>query len=506
MSSKVKIKINGREVEAESWMTVMQAAEACGIHIPHLCYHPGLRPVATCRLCVVKIEGVPKLQTACSTKVSEGMVVWTETEEVRKARADALEFLLINHPLDCPRCEKAGECLLQDYSFFYGKGKGRFRERKRDFGGRDISSKITLRPNRCVLCTRCVRYAEEVIKTGGLTVVERGGRAHIAVYPEGGFEGDYTLNVTSLCPVGALIPIDWRFKARPVYLRVASSICPLCSRGCNVYLDVKGIEPVRVRPRENRKVNYFYLCDYGYYAYKHFLPSKRELYFLERKDGLKRAIPERVFSSISDFLFRHLSHTGICLSPFLSNEEMIALKEFGNLLKVSSFYFIPPEYVREHENSWLMKPEKAPNMEGLRKILPEAREFSLAKEKVLFVAGDIMRELSLPGEVERIVLFSSSIPEGWKDKIEFFVPLAGWAERNGTWTNFEGRVQWFESAIEPVGDSMRVMDFLSEISGKMGVGFPFRSAKDVIPLLKRFFPDAPVEEEMKGSVRKTGVR
>jgi len=505
--SRVKIKIDGREIEAEEWMTIMQAAESAGLEIPHFCYHPALKVVATCRLCVVKIEGIPKLQTACSTKVSDGMVVWTDTDEVRRARADALEFLLINHPLDCPQCEKAGECRLQDYVFKYGKPQSRFKERKRDFGKGDISSKIKIRPNRCVLCTRCVRYAQDILKTGGLCVVERGGKAHVTVYPENGFEGDYTLNVTTLCPVGALISKDWAYKARPVYLRVASSICPLCSRGCNVFLDVKGIEPVRVRPRKNLKVNYYWLCDYGYLSYKSFVLSEREIYTLERKNSvLVRGIQEKIIHNLCEFIKNHSKEIGICLSPFLTNEEIIAIKEFGGGGGINSFYFIPPEYVKEHENVWLLKPEKAPNMTGLKKILPFVKEVSSAGEKILAIFGWIIREVSIPSTVKKVILVSNRIPENLKEKVEYFIPEAGWAEKCGTWTNFEGRVQWLTNAIEPVGESIRIIDLIQFVSKALRVSLKFSSAEDLVKAVKEYYPEAEIEGEIRESGRKTGVR
>ncbi len=505
--SKVKIKVDGKEIFAEDWMTIMQALEANDIEIPHFCYHPALKVVATCRLCVVKIEGVPKLQTACSTKVSDGMVIWTDTDEVRRARADALEFLLINHPLDCPQCEKAGECKLQDYTFKYGKPESRFKEKKSDFGKWDISSKIMLRPNRCVLCTRCVRYIERVLKSGGLCVVERGGKAHITVYPEGGFEGDYTLNVTTLCPVGALISKDWAFKARPVYLKVASSICTLCSRGCSVFLDVKGIEPVRVRPRKNLKVNFYWLCDYGYLSFKEFQLSRRELYALERKNsGLIRAMPEKVIDGILEFIKKNPGEIGICLSPFLTNEELIAIKEFGEKMGISSFYFIPPEYVKEHENSWLLKPEKAPNMNGLKRIIPAIKNLLDAEERILIVLGWIMNDVSVPSRVEKVLLVSNRIPENLKERVELFIPEAGWAEKEGSWTNFDGMVQWLSSAVDPAGESIRILDLIIFISRNLGLNLPFSSIDGIIPLLKTYFPDADVEGEKRNAIRKIGVR
>lgn len=505
--SKVRIKIDGKDIGCEDWMTIMQAAESAGIEIPHLCYHPALRAVATCRLCVVKIDGIPKLQTACSTKVADGINIWTETDEVRKARADALEFLLINHPLDCPQCEKAGECKLQDYVFIYGKQKSRFREKKRDFGRRDISSKIMLRPNRCVLCTRCIRYAEEILKTGGLCVVERGGKTNITVYPEGGFEGKWTLNVTNLCPVGALIPKEWACRSRPVYLKVVSSICPMCSRGCNVFLDLKGIEPVRVRPRINPKVNFYWLCDYGYSSYKAFELSKREIHTLERKNStLVRGVPENIIQNACDFIKNSSREMGICLSPFLSNEEIIAIKEFGEKLGIKSFYFIPPEYVKEEEKDWLLTSEKAPNMNGLKKIVPSIKDLSSAQERNLTIFGWILKDLSLPSVVEKVLLVSNRIPENIKEKVGFFIPEAGWAEKEGSWTNFEGRVQWFGNAVQPVGESIKITDLIIFISKKLMVDLSFSSPDALLSLLKAQFPSAPIEEERMSAVRKIGVR
>lgn len=500
---KVKIKIDGKEYEVEGWMSILRAAQSVGIEIPHFCYHPALRVVATCRLCVVKVEGIPKLQTACSTQVKNGMVIWTNTEEVRRARADALEFLLANHPLDCPQCEKAGECKLQDYAFNYGKPVSRFREVKRDLGKRDISSKITLRPNRCVLCTRCVRYAEEYMGTGGLTVVERGGMANVAVYPEGAFEGDYTLNVTHLCPVGALIPKHYMYKSRPTYLKVGSSICPLCSRGCNVFLDIKGVEPVRVRPRENMEVNYYWLCDYGYLAYQHFKPLNRERTLLVKIGrDLRRQLRDKIIKYIAGELKK--GDFSIVITPFLTNEELMAVKVFSEKLGINKIYLLYPEYIKEHEGSELLKPEKAPNMKGVERIFGKLEPETEASGDV-FLIGWFFKEPNFGRGVSEIFVHSLKLPSSCREKIEAFVPEAGWGEKEGSFTNWEGRVQWMTKIIDPIGESMDVITLLSILASEIGIDFPYRTPYDTMADLKKVLPGYDVEMPSRG-IKKVGVR
>jgi NADH-quinone oxidoreductase subunit G len=272
----IKLFIDGAPVEVAEGTTVFKAAERAGVAIPHFCFHPAFAPEGSCRLCLVQIEGSPKLELSCSTIVREGMKVATASPVVREARRSVLEFLLAEHPLDCPICDKAGECKLQDYSRDYGLTESAFREFKEK---RDkkvvIGEKLLLDRERCIQCTRCVRFLAEITKTHELGVFERGVHAEIGILDGSPVRNGYSGNLVDLCPVGAITDTDFRFKTRPWFLSRGESLCPHCGRGCSIYIDyhpgfprVPGSAKVyRIRPRTNEKVNGPWICDVGRTAF-----------------------------------------------------------------------------------------------------------------------------------------------------------------------------------------------------------------------------------------------
>jgi len=234
----VKIFINDNPVEVNSDATILDAAQKAGIDIPHLCYHQAFPPEGSCRMCLVEIEGAPKLELACSTPVRDGMKVYTHTGEVCEARKGVLEFLLANHPNDCPICEQSGDCKLQDYYDEYGLFDSRFSENKiRREKKVTLGKNLLLDRERCILCTRCVRFLKNI--TGGeeLGVFQRGSEAEIALFPGETLDNNYSGNLAEICPVGAITDLDFRFKSRTWFMESAPSLCPLCSRGCNIYID-----------------------------------------------------------------------------------------------------------------------------------------------------------------------------------------------------------------------------------------------------------------------------
>jgi NADH-quinone oxidoreductase subunit G len=237
----IKLFIDGAPVEVAEGTTVFKAAERAGVAIPHFCFHPAFAPEGSCRLCLVQIEGSPKLELSCSTIVREGMKVATASPVVREARRSVLEFLLAEHPLDCPICDKAGECKLQDYSRDYGLTESAFREFKEK---RDkkvvIGEKLLLDRERCIQCTRCVRFLAEITKTHELGVFERGVHAEIGILDGSPVRNGYSGNLVDLCPVGAITDTDFRFKTRPWFLSRGESLCPHCGRGCSIYIDYRG--------------------------------------------------------------------------------------------------------------------------------------------------------------------------------------------------------------------------------------------------------------------------
>ena len=277
----VTLTIDGKAVTVPKGRTVLQAAIESGIKIPYYCYHPGLGIDGSCRVCIVKIEKMPKLQTSCSTPVADGMVVSTDTPDVVEARASVFEFLLINHPLDCPVCDKGGECPLQDFSYSFGPNESRMEFPRRVFDGEGVRADVDFGPtlmlnrNRCILCTRCVRFMREVETDAQINIVDRGYGSEIATFQEEGVHSLLSGNLMDVCPVGAITTRDYRFKARPWDNPDAvDTICTLCEKGCNttVWLKAKpewakGAQLIRMTPRFNPEVNSYWMCDIGRFDY-----------------------------------------------------------------------------------------------------------------------------------------------------------------------------------------------------------------------------------------------
>ena len=264
----VNLTIEGRPVSVPAGTSILEAAKAAGVLIPHYCYHPGLPVAGVCRMCLVEVEKAPKLAPSCATSVAEGQVVRVHTDKALEARQGVLEMLLINHPLDCPICDQAGECELQDYTFQEGRAEGRYREAKRFNPVEDFGGDVIYVANRCILCTRCVRFMDDVAQHPILNVSERGDRAVI-----GKFEGEdmthpWAGNVIDLCPVGALLSKDALNKARAWELDRAASVCPNCSQGCNIMIEARDNTVVRLRPRPNEDVNKYFMCDHGRLNYR----------------------------------------------------------------------------------------------------------------------------------------------------------------------------------------------------------------------------------------------
>jgi len=255
------LKIDGQEITVEKGTTILQAAQALEIYIPHYCYHPGLSLVGSCRMCLVEEARSVKLIPSCCYEVTEGMDVKTQSEKVIQARKSVLEFLLINHPLDCPVCDKAGECQLQDYAYEYGGQKSRMDVPKNRFPKKDLGKHILIWPERCILCSRCVRFCQEISGTHELFVMSRGDHSEISVMPDKRLDNRLSGNVVEHCPVGALISKEFLYQSRVWYLNKSAGLCPLCSRGCNVSYEHRDRRIYRVLSRHNPMVNGYWICD-----------------------------------------------------------------------------------------------------------------------------------------------------------------------------------------------------------------------------------------------------
>ncbi len=464
-----KVIIDGREIEAKQGEMLLPTALDNGVFIPHYCFHPKLSIDGSCRLCLVKVEGIPKLTIACNTPVRDGMVVDTCCEEVAKARRGVMELLLVNHPLDCPICDQAGECYLQDYSFEFGTGTGRSREVRRKLLKRvDIGPRVVFDQERCILCRRCVRFCREISKTGELGVFNLGDQSRVDVFPGAPLANDYSLCTADICPVGALLDKNFHHRLRVWFLEETETICPGCSRGCNVKLGTYRNRVYRMIPRRNDEVNDTWMCDQGRTTHKSIDSPERLQRPLVRHDSRlvevewEEALAEaarRLGSVARKYGGDAVAGVG---SPHLTNEENFV---FSRLVQGGLKSRNLDLAVRlGKEDSILIKAEKAANVRGSREVgvKPGAGgwdirgiESALAggRLKGLYLVGDdacsLWPEQSLAklGALEALVVQDLTLNHAARAAHVVF-PSLTFAEKDGTVTNFAGRVQRLRKAVD----------------------------------------------------------
>ena len=470
----VKLTIDGQEVVVPKGTTILQAAQSLGIEVPHYCYHAALSSPAQCRLCLVEVAGAPKLSPSCVTAVQDGQVVQTASEKAKAMREGVLEFYLASHPLDCPICDQSGECKLQDYVFAEGRKHGRNREPKRVFGRDDFGADILFYGDRCVMCTRCVRFMEEVAKDPVLTVVERGNRSVIDTFFEEGLEGSpYAGNIVDICPVGALVSKDFLHKARAWDLEHVPSVCPNCSQGCNIELHVRDGLVQRLKPRLNPDVNGHWMCDYGRYRYEG----------LNRGDRIEAPLigraPTRRAAGWSEALdaavarLREGAPTGggarvaAVASASAANEDLAALRLLVDALGGGEIVYRSPRADDEIPLPGMPKLARrrdlAPNVQGadllgMRRVGGDDGTGGLDEHvrhaDVLIVLGDELPDFGEAFGRERAVyLYLGSYEAQGAASADVVLPVATFAEREGTFTNFEGRVQRFWPGLDAPGAS-----------------------------------------------------
>ncbi len=338
-----KISVNGKELEVETGKNLVDACEENGIPIPHYCYHPGLSIAGQCRMCYVEQEGNPKLQIACNMKCSDGLKVITNSTKVVDASKWSLEFHLVNHPIDCPICDQAGECGLQEYYMKHGKYVSDMHEHKvNKEKAVDLGDHIVLDKERCILCSRCVRFTAEVSKTKEFGIFNRGDRSVIGTVDDKPLTGNYQLNTVDVCPVGALTSKDFRFEQRVWFLDQTESVCHGCSQGCNIYVHhKKGRHIYRLKPRYNKDVNSYWMCDVGRYTYKESNYDRRLSHAKLAGVDLPHAEAIQMWASDLKALIatERTDEVGVFLTPHQTNEELSSIFEaFHGHLKVKKFF------------------------------------------------------------------------------------------------------------------------------------------------------------------------
>jgi NADH-quinone oxidoreductase subunit G len=483
-----KLTIDGKEIEVEAGTNLIEAARRLGIDIPHYCYHPGLSIAGQCRLCMVDIEKTPRPTIACNTAAADGMVVHTQTDRVKDTRRSIMEFHLINHPLDCPVCDQAGECWLQIYYMKHGLYDPRMTDEKvHKPKAVPLGPHVILDAERCILCSRCVRFCDEITGTGELGIFSRGDHSEIGLFPGRDLENNYSGNVVDICPVGALTDRDFRFQVRVWYLDTTPSICPGCSRGCNVDVHVNRKRPhhaggrrvARLKPRFNAAVNAWWICDVGRYGFESVDDPARIRF--ARREGVDVPYDEALGLLVAALRDHAPEEIGIIASADLSNEDLFALRRLAEHRGIRHVAFRVPPVAPGADDDFLLRADRHPNAGGAEAIgietdaapiLARARAGGL---KVLWV---IQHDLTAcgwaPGDVAEAlsrvdtVVFTGTNDNGMSTLAPLVLPLAAWVERDGTFTNFLGRVQRFRAAVEPLGDALAPWDLFGRILYALG--------------------------------------
>jgi NADH-quinone oxidoreductase subunit G len=511
---KIKVRVDGHEVEVPKTTpdpltgkplptTMIQACNVARVDVPHYCYHPKLPVAGNCRMCLVefgipavgpdrkpilnpdgtaKISKSPRPAIACATPVSPGMEIYTHTPAVKQMREGVLEFLLINHPLDCPICDQAGECKLQEYSVDYGQSQSRFVEPKVHKPKRvDLGPRIVLDDERCILCTRCIRFTKDVVGDDALGIVNRGSYNTLTAYPGRQFDNNYTLNTVDICPVGALTSKDFRFQMRVWFLKETKSLCTSCATGCNVIIGSREERVYRYEPRENEAVNSCWMCDHGRLNYKWIGRSDRLTQVLGPKGA--RMSWAAVLKEISEKLkLAARGSAALIGSARQTNEELYLLAKLAARLGA-----LTDSVPRQGESDkLLLNGDRNPNSNGARLVGIAASPIGANLGKIadgirsgairtLIVFGEDVTKVGigtdLLGKLETLIV-SDILPNATTSLAHYLLPGCAHAEKRGTFTNTKGRVQKFMKAVEAPGEARAEWEFLHELifttSGKNG--------------------------------------
>ena len=524
----VSLRIDGREITTEKGKTILQAALDNGISIPYYCYHPGIGVDGSCRVCIVKVEKMPKLQTSCSTVCSDGMVVETRSREVIEARASVFEFLLINHPLDCPVCDKGGECPLQDYSYAFGPKASRMEFTRRTFDGDGVKADIDFGPtlmlnrNRCILCTRCVRFMRDIDGDAQIGIVDRGNGSQISTFQEQGVRTLVSGNLMDVCPVGAITTRDYRFKSRPWDNPLAvDTTCTLCSKGCNTTAWIKakpewakGARLIRITPRFNADVNGYWMCDIGRFQY-HWVESDARLTtpLVRQSSGAQAAATwtgalTRLAEHVRPLLQTDVSAFRVLVSAHASHEELFLVREMVQKTQ-------GPDAARRVDVAWTTSEKSqpartkfkvpavdAPNVAGARAFrfnVPAgvSARADLSGLRSAVEAGAVKALFVLDpgpdgsiGDVSWIVAARTSgtlaylvvqgpVRTALAAAADVVLPGAAWTEKDATYTNDGGRLQATSRVMVAPADAREDWLVLTDVAEALGVAIKYADAAAV---------------------------
>ena len=482
----VTLTIEGRTVSVAAGTSILEAAKTAGVLVPHYCYHPGLPVAGVCRMCLVEVEKAPKLAPACASAVAEGQVVHVHSDKALEARKGVLEFLLINHPLDCPICDQAGECELQDYTYREGRAEGRLMEPKRFNPMEDFGGDVLYVTNRCILCTRCVRFMDDVAGEPVLNVSERGDRAVIGKFEGADLTHPWAGNVIDLCPVGALVSKDFLNKARAWELDRTPSICPNCTQGCNTIVETRDNFVVRTRARPNDEVNKYYMCDYGRLNYRWMNERNRlEAPLVRHADRLVGVDWATALEQAAKLLSG--KRALVLASPMLSNESLWMLSKLVRKTGGAGLFAVEtgPEAPLVGVPDLALRAERAANVRGAEMFGFERSNSPLNEAHsgdVVIIAhvGGTPLEIaaSVLAKVSATIFIGTTLPDGVRGAA-VVLPVTNVTEEEGTFTNVHGRVQRYLQARAAPGMARPAWWALGDLLEAMGEGTGYFLASDV---------------------------
>jgi NADH-quinone oxidoreductase subunit G len=518
------------EIGPNERLNCIQAAQRAGVEIPHYCWHPALSVVASCRMCLVEVgdkkpDGTiamqPKVVPACQTPAKDGTVIVSNSEKVKQAQKATLEYLLLNHPLDCPVCDQAGECGLQDYSYKYGRGYSRLQEPKNIKPDKDyIGDQITLFTDRCIMCTRCVRFTREISGTAELQVIHRGSGEEIDIFPGEPCNNKLAGNVVDLCPVGALCSKDFLYKQRVWWLQVKESVCPGCSTGCSITVEQNRDVLYRLKPRVNPLAQGHFMCDEGRFGWKYIHSERRLTTPVHRQEG-------RVASTSWDVVLPAVRQAirdvvpgrfAAVVSPWATVEEAALLAKF--LKGVSSDIMLalgPVRVVGEDDRypkdvhgkpmeptRFTIRAEKAPNRRGVEAVLRHYQGSLIAYDEILqrLNRGELdglyvlnadpeatfLVELAEKSASLRLLIVQDLLASPLTEKAHFVLAGSAWAEKDGTFVNHAGLAQALRRGLRGPGDSRPDGRILWELNERKGMFHPATIRQELAGEIAEFAP------------------
>jgi len=535
--------VNNKSVDiGNDRLNVIQAAERAGVFVPHYCWHPALTVVASCRMCLVEVgekkeDGSiamqPKVVPGCQTPVKHNSVIVTDSPKAKTAQAQTLEGILLNHPLDCPVCDKAGECKLQDFSYEYGHAQSRMIDAKNTPPNKpELSSSITLFTDRCIMCSRCVRFTREISGTAELQIINRGDHSEIDVFPGIPLENKLAGNVVDLCPVGALGSKDFLYRQRVWFLKETASVCAGCSTGCSITLDTNKDIIFRLRPRENPQAQGHFMCDEGRYGYHYVNAPERLARPQGRQDGRLvpvswRDILPAIRRELADIAGRDGSRAVGVLSPFLTCEEAYLLAKYLKGLSGDVKLAVGPTpivgendtYPKDYKGrpvqpvKFTIRAEKCPNRRGVEAVAKHfqgqvltfadaVKEAAAGQIKAMFLTAGYPTpegwlsesDVSALGKIECLLiqdLFPSSVAESAK----YILPATSFAEKEGTFVNHAGLAQTIHRAVRPPQEARTEGQVYLDLMERRGLIQPAVIRKEMAKEIAYF---APLEQDLGG--------